>query len=918
MSVVQSLDIQQQLYALSTFDTYATGDKSDTNDQSSSCHSYKVVAIGCKSTVHILKLTPDGFTDVICTIKLAARGQENFTISDVQWCPSIKTPFSSANDGDSSNSSAGGGNNSRKLAVATSSGTVTVLTIYLNDEDVTSPTMHKLTSSSSHARSSSNSYNAHSASYRIEWESHTSEFTRSVNKISWNFYDRDKLLCASQDGIVKLFDIKTTESAAPGFTSSSTPNTAIESYMLNGAEGCRDVKSSPLNGRIFASIYDNGTLALWSISAKWFQNHGYVTPRTATADLIKPLVKLPGAHAGIGMTIDWHPLCECVLATGGRDKIIKVWDLTSSIHNSNSVVSHSSSGVGPLQTAGSPPATTSGAAHGNAPNLQNIHNQIVKPIYKIYTNTPVNKISWRGCQPYGQLCTAGSSPNGIPIGGLTAEETNTISVLNAMRRSDKYPFGAAAVASSLKYVHHIASSTSVSTVGGGGTISLWNVKSPHLPVCLLTAGKTRTDANSTAPALGGAHYNVDSAIISFEWMDTPFNTPKLVTHDVEQIPGGVAALSAGDQSASNADTQVSLASKPSKPQQMQNKGRTLGPNTNALNALVYSMTESNNEIEKFDYKTEAKSPMMQVYQHIIVITKEGTIVIHDARNGYFPRQHLSNSVCASSTKGDVSAHYRHVTRDNILGLASNEDTKTAPGWYQDAPKEFGMDIQPMKTVHSANGSAGMSNGEIGVHNIAPANLDIIGSVAAFLTRLLFVGKQLHKTAADVAEESSANKTVVPSSMLTLLPGSTLGQLTPARIGRKSRKSVIVGAWYTTILLRYHMLTTQRDYDSNLSAIRSAANPSYMAAVARLINAEDAKSNCNIGRKPARTGWSVAKPAKALVPVPLPEELDVKSGELPVDHIMLLQGIGWGVYFIGCKIRCVILYVCVCYRSNSGN
>ncbi|KAJ3220167.1 WD repeat-containing protein 24 [Dinochytrium kinnereticum] len=78
------------------------------------------------------------------------------------------------------------------------------------------------------------------------------------------------------------------------------------------AEGVRDVQfnPSPSQDNYFIAAFENGSIQKW--------------------DIRKPVEALRrlGGHSGQALTVDWNPDGKMV-ATAGRDKIIKVWDTTS-------------------------------------------------------------------------------------------------------------------------------------------------------------------------------------------------------------------------------------------------------------------------------------------------------------------------------------------------------------------------------------------------------------------------------------------------------------------------------------------------------------------------------------------------------------------------------------------------------------
>ena len=137
--VVEACNIHQQIYALSTFE-HAIGH-------------YTGVAIGCKTTVQLVKLFPEGFNckegnanNHIVIIQLTVKGQENFSITDVCWSPSA------AYD--------------NTLAVCTSNGTIYVYSVP-NFGNELSPAPQKA-----------------GGNYKLEWESSPQDFRSALNMVS--------------------------------------------------------------------------------------------------------------------------------------------------------------------------------------------------------------------------------------------------------------------------------------------------------------------------------------------------------------------------------------------------------------------------------------------------------------------------------------------------------------------------------------------------------------------------------------------------------------------------------------------------------------------------------------------------------------------------------------------------------------
>lgn len=118
---------------------------------------------------------------------------------------------------------------------------------------------------------------------------------RTTHAVTFHQTDPLLLLSASQDSTLKLFDLRERSSCVSTFSST---------------ESVRDVKFNPFNCNTFASVSENGTVQLWDI-------------RRA-----EKFVQQFTAHSGPIYCLDYHPTQQW-LATGSRDKLIKVWNMTS-------------------------------------------------------------------------------------------------------------------------------------------------------------------------------------------------------------------------------------------------------------------------------------------------------------------------------------------------------------------------------------------------------------------------------------------------------------------------------------------------------------------------------------------------------------------------------------------------------------
>jgi WD repeat-containing protein 24 len=129
------------------------------------------------------------------------------------------------------------------------------------------------------------------------------EHYRQVHRVTFNPHSSYYLLSGSQDGTVRLWDIRETQHQAGQLQS--------KRKYSGQTDGVRDVKWSPTDGVDFAFGTDSGWIQCWDI-------------RKMNA----AKVKIP-AHALACNMIDWHPDGKHVIS-GSTDKSVRVWDMSVS------------------------------------------------------------------------------------------------------------------------------------------------------------------------------------------------------------------------------------------------------------------------------------------------------------------------------------------------------------------------------------------------------------------------------------------------------------------------------------------------------------------------------------------------------------------------------------------------------------
>ncbi|KAK7935980.1 hypothetical protein PG985_001475 [Apiospora marii] len=135
----------------------------------------------------------------------------------------------------------------------------------------------------------------------------TQEESRQINKLDSNPHKSSLLLSGGQEGIVRLFDVRSPQPTRSGQLTFH----AFKAFQGN-SEGIRDIKWCPKDGFIFACATDSGAILKWDV-------------KKANA----PLLKI-NAHASPRGTssISWHPDGNHLIS-GGFDRKCHVWDMST-------------------------------------------------------------------------------------------------------------------------------------------------------------------------------------------------------------------------------------------------------------------------------------------------------------------------------------------------------------------------------------------------------------------------------------------------------------------------------------------------------------------------------------------------------------------------------------------------------------
>ncbi|KAK3676657.1 SEA (Seh1-associated) complex subunit [Recurvomyces mirabilis] len=139
----------------------------------------------------------------------------------------------------------------------------------------------------------------HAALHAVQLHEHV----RQVHKVTFNPHRGNLLLSGSQDGTVRLWDVRTMRSEASSLQSK---------HKYSGqSDGVRDVKWSPTDGVDFAFGTDSGWVQRWDI-------------RNLKAAKLKI-----AAHTLSCNVIDWHPDGKHI-ASASTDKTVRIWNFEAS------------------------------------------------------------------------------------------------------------------------------------------------------------------------------------------------------------------------------------------------------------------------------------------------------------------------------------------------------------------------------------------------------------------------------------------------------------------------------------------------------------------------------------------------------------------------------------------------------------
>jgi histone-binding protein RBBP4 len=150
--------------------------------------------------------------------------------------------------------------------------------------------------------------------------------------IAWSPTQAARLLSGSDDGLVCAWDVAAAKAAKAAPGAGAAP---LLRFRAHGGEVVEDVSWHGEHPHIFGSVGDDKSLRVWD--SRELGAGGGVGAAAADAS---PKAVTERAHAGSVMAIAFHPTKDFLLATGGTDKVVRLWDLRAMAKPTHTMVSH--------------------------------------------------------------------------------------------------------------------------------------------------------------------------------------------------------------------------------------------------------------------------------------------------------------------------------------------------------------------------------------------------------------------------------------------------------------------------------------------------------------------------------------------------------------------------------------------------
>lgn len=306
------------------------------------------------------------------------------------------------------------------------------------------------------------------------------------------------------------------------------------------------------------------------------------------------------------MTVSWSPCWEWVLATGSRDKTVKIWDVSQcgatyeeedpvavTPENMFGAVLGSPHGHGHSAVTQAPPASASTASSSK---------ETIDPVLvnTLFTHSEVSRLRW-------SITAASNGPGTTPTAASIAPLLATI------------PTGAGTSAES------------------AGHIAVWDLLNQYLPLCMLKG-------------------HGQDMCADFGWLN--HNPPTVSTNSGAAAAPATAATTVAT-SAIAPTTASSTAAAPGRGGGRGGVGR--GKQADARRRSQVNVdTNTTTSATGPESPTKQLNPVTSLVLGILSVGRDGKVLMQDLRYGYFPNHHISPSVTAISSQGHVAFHRGYV------------------------------------------------------------------------------------------------------------------------------------------------------------------------------------------------------------------------------------------------------------------
>mmetsp|Transcript_28219 Transcript_28219/g.68666 ORF Transcript_28219/g.68666 Transcript_28219/m.68666 type:complete len:1114 (-) Transcript_28219:1954-5295(-) len=350
-----------------------------------------------------------------------------------------------------------------------------------------------------------------------------SQHTRAVNALAWHPRRLGLLLTGSQDSTIKLWERRTAASSTTPQQTTMQESTDDDNessrrlpWFMKGGRGSSTAPSKADNLQNnnqpkysewwCRATFEPKSDAILDVQWSKYQDDTFGVV-TGSGNLIvysmfltaKALVKI-AAHTKEVTTLDWHPINPFLVATGGQDRCVKVWDLESFLNmdkqqgdhtsitiNSNTWgTTQSANSTNSSETEKSPPLsgaqqaaayasgrnTSSGLSGGGGGRAKS--SRISKHVLSI--SASVTQVRWR------------PASNAL------------LSVVDEMDDDEELLD---------RHEYHLAVATKESSsAGGSGVISLWSIGRPFMALSVMEGHR-------------------EGAVSDFVWLQSPILIPEM-------------------------------------------------------------------------------------------------------------------------------------------------------------------------------------------------------------------------------------------------------------------------------------------------------------------------------------------------------------------------------------------------------